>query len=243
MSDHPYFRTWLAGVRDLEWVIAQYQGAITYVDDQIGRLMDALDGRGILDSTAMVVTSDHGESMGEHDMYFVHTGLYDSTVRVPLITYFPGSGRAGVEVHEVVELIDVMPTVLEYLDVEVPRSIRGRGLWPLIHGQIEPERIALTEHAGRNLVALRSARYKYIRHLRTRRLQPSYPFKRGVEELYDLSLDPKEENNIAAKSPGVIAMFRRELKERRQQKLDMDIGQAELNEDTIEVLRALGYVR
>lgn len=243
MSDHPYFRTWLAGVRDLEWVIAQYQGAITYVDDQIGRLMDALDDRGILDDTAMVVTSDHGESMGEHDMYFVHTGLYESTVRVPLITYFPGSGRAGVEVHEVVELIDVMPTVLEYLGVETPRAIRGRTLWPLIHGQIEPERIALTEHAGRNLVALRSARYKYIRHLRTRSLQPSYPFKRGSEELYDLSADPGEDENIARNNPELIAMFRRELKERRRERLDMDIGQAQLNKDTLEVLRALGYVR
>ena len=130
------------------------------------------DARGILDSTAMVVTSDHGECLGEHDMYFVHTGLYDSTVRVPLITYFPGSGRAGVEVHEVVELVDIMPTVFEYLEVESPRSIRGRSLWPLIHGQIEPERIAITEHAGRNLVALLRSltRYKYIRHLRSKRL-------------------------------------------------------------------------
>jgi choline-sulfatase len=146
-------------------------------------------------------------------------------------------------VHEVVELIDVMPTVLNYLGIEAPRAIRGRTLWPLIHGQIEPERIALTEHAGRNLVALRSAQYKYIRHLRTRRLQPSYPFKRGSEELYDLSVDPGEKQNIADKSPELIAMFRRELKERRRQRLDMDIGQAQLNEDTIEVLRALGYVR
>lgn len=243
MSDHPYFRTWLAGVRDVDWVIAQYQGAITYVDDQIGRLMDGLEARGLLGSTAMVVTSDHGESLGEHDMYFVHTGLYDDTVRVPLITYFPGAGRAGVEVHEVVELVDVMPTVLDYLDIESPRAIRGRTLWPLIHGQIEPERIALSEHAGRNLVALRSARYKYIRHLRTRSLQPSYPFRRGEEELYDLSRDPGEEHNIASARPDLISMFRRELKQRRRQSLDMDVGEAELNEDTIAVLKALGYVR
>ena len=59
----------------------------------------------------------------------------------------------------------------------------------------------------------------------------------------DLSVDPGEKQNIADKSPELIAMFRRELKERRRQRLDMDIGQAQLNEDTIEVLRALGYVR
>ena len=92
-------------------------------------------------------------------------------------------------------------------------------------------------------MALRSGQYKGIRHLRTRRLQPSYPFKRGSEELYDLSVDPGEKQNIADKSPELVAMFRRELKERRRQRLDMDIGQAQLNEDTIEVLRALGYVR
>ncbi len=244
MSDHPFFRDWLQGITDTEWVIAQYKGAVTYVDDQIGRLVDELEERGRLKSTGIVVTADHGENLGDHDMYFVHTGLYDSTVHVPLITYFPGAEHTGVVVEDVVELVDVMPTALEYLGVEPPTRIRGQSLWPQVRGeQPESERVALSEHAGKNLVSLRSARYKYIRHQRTKRLQPSYPFVRGQEELYDLLTDPRELIDIAADRPEVVEMFRSLLQERRETRLDMSIGQASLTGDTLDVLKSLGYVQ
>src|SRR5690606_24815540 len=132
MSDHPFFQQWLEGITDLRWVLAQYQGAVSYVDDEMGRLFDELETRDLLHRTAIVFTADHGEAVGEHDMYFVHTGLYEPTVRVPLITYFPGAGRQGVEITETVELIDVMPTILEYFDLPEPRGMRGRSLWPLV---------------------------------------------------------------------------------------------------------------
>ncbi|MEC9464873.1 MAG: sulfatase [Myxococcota bacterium] len=244
MSDHPFFRDWLAGITDTEWVIAQYKGAITYVDDQIGRLVDELEERGRLDQTGIIVTSDHGENLGDHDMYFVHTGLYDSTIHVPLITYFPGAEEVGVVVEDVVELVDVMPTALEYLGVAPPPRIRGRSLWPQVRGEDEGgERVAIAEHAGRNLVALRSARYKYIRHQRTKRLQPSYPFVRGQEELYDLLTDRRELIDISDDRPDVLERFREILRERREESFDMSIGQASLTGDTIEVLKALGYVQ
>ncbi|MBI3179039.1 MAG: sulfatase, partial [Deltaproteobacteria bacterium] len=171
MSDHPNFRAWLDGITDLEWVMAQYQGAVTYVDDEIGRLIDGLEEMQLLHRTAIVVTADHGESLGEHDMYFVHTGLYESTVHVPLIMYFPGSGRQGVQVREVVESVDVFPTVLDYFRIPAPSGIRGRALWPLIGGAVGDDRIALTEHAGHSLVALRSQHFKYVRHLRSLHIQ------------------------------------------------------------------------
>lgn len=191
MTDHPSFRAWLDGITDVDWVLAQYQGAVTYVDDEIGRLLDALEELNLLDRTAIVLTSDHGECLGEHSMYFVHTGLYEQTTHVPLITYFPGSGRQGVQVREVVESVDILPTVLEYFDIPSPQGTRGRSLWPLIRGEVQPERVALSEHAGRNLVALRSDWFRYIKHLRTLHIQPSYPFVDGREELYDLKADLK----------------------------------------------------
>ncbi len=243
MSDHPSFRAWLEGITDVDWVLAQYQGAVTYVDDEIGRLLDTLDTRGVLDRTAVVLTADHGESLGEHDMYFVHTGLYEPTVHVPLITYFPGSGRQGVEVPEVVESVDIMPTILEYLDVPVPRHIRGRSLWPLIFREVEPEHIALSEHAGRNLVSLRSDRFKYVRHLRTLHIQPSYPFVDGREELYDLRQDPIERFDLVTARPDVVRIFRAELERRRADRQDLAQGTAEVTRETEEILRALGYVR
>jgi arylsulfatase A-like enzyme len=243
MSDHPLFRSWLDGITDVDWVVAQYQGAVTYADDEIGRLVDALEKRGLLSRTAVVVTADHGESLGEHGMYFVHTGLYEPTVHVPLIAYFPGSGRQGVSVREVVESVDIYPTILEYFGVPEPRGLRGRSLWPLIRGEIAPPRIAMIEHAGKSLVALRSDRYKYVKHLRTLHIQPSYAFTEGKEELYDLKADPLERKDLSAEKPEALRVFRKELAARRADKLGLETGQAEITQETVEVLRALGYVR
>jgi arylsulfatase A-like enzyme len=243
MSDHPFFRQWLDGITDVDWVMAQYQGAVTYVDDEIGRLLDNLEDMGMLRRTAIVLTSDHGESLGEHDMYFVHTGLYEQTSHVPLIMYFPGSGRQGVQVRDVVEEVDILPTVLEYFDIPRPHDIRGNSLWPLIGGAVGQERVALVEHAGRNLVALRSDRFKYIKHLRNLHIQPAYPFREGREELYDLKADPRERTDLSGALANVMRIFRRELKRRRTERLDLETGDAEINQETVEVLRSLGYVR
>ena len=243
MSDHPFFLSWLEGITDLRWVLAQYQGAVTYVDDEIGRLMDELEDRDLLHRTAIILTADHGESLGEHSLYFVHGGVYESTSHVPLITYFPGSERQGTQVSEVVELVDVMPTVLEYFDIPSPPGIRGTSLWPLIRGEVGNEKVALIEHAGRNIVGLRSDRYKYIRHLRNNRLLPAYPFVAGKEELYDLKHDPQERKNIIATAPDVAQSFRAELKRKRHGKKNLSTGEAQLSEETVEVLRALGYVK
>ncbi|MEE8409642.1 MAG: sulfatase [Myxococcota bacterium] len=243
MSDHPFFRAWLNGITDVDWVFAQYQGSVTYVDDEIGRLLDSLEGMDLLHRTAIIITSDHGESLGEHEMYFVHTGLYEQTSHVPLITYFPGSGRQGVQVRDVVESVDILPTALEYFDIPVPANIRGKSMWPLIRGQVVQERVALIEHAGRNLVALRSDRFKYIKHLRNLHIQPAYPFLDGKEELYDLKNDPLERTDLSGALANVMRVFRKELSRRRTQRLDLATGEAEIDQETVEVLRALGYVR
>ena len=243
MTDHPFFQAWLEGITDSDWVLAQYQGAVTYVDDEFGRLLDRLEEMGLLERTAVVLTADHGESLGEHDIYFTHTGLYEPTIHVPLITYFPGAGRQGVQVREVVESIDIYPTVLEYFGIPIPRGIRGHSLWPLIRGEVQPERVAMSEHAGRNLVVLRTDRYKYIKQLRTIHLQPSYPWVEGREELYDLKADPLEKRDLTRDLPEVMKTFRRDLERRRSERLNLQVGRAELNNETVEVLRAMGYVR
>lgn len=242
MSDHPFFNQWLDGITDVDYVLAQYQGAVTYVDDEVGRLLDAMEERDLLHRTAITFTSDHGESLGEHGMHFVHTGLYDPTVHIPLVMYFPGSGRYGVEVRDIVEHVDIMPTVLEYFDLPVPQAIRGQSLWPLIQGEVVQPKLAFIEHAGKNLVALRSERFKYVRHLRTNYIQPSYPFVEGREELYDLKDDPRELRDLASQEPELISLFREELKKKRREKLDLRNGRAQLTDETVEILRTLGYV-
>jgi arylsulfatase len=243
MTDHPFFQAWLEGITDSDWVMAQYQGAVTYADDEFGRLLDRLEEMGLLERTAVILTADHGESLGEHDIYYTHAGLYEQTIHVPLITYFPGAGRQGVQVREVVESIDIYPTVLEYFGIPIPKGIRGRSLWPLIRGEVQPERVAMSEHAGRNLVVLRTDRYKYIKQLRTIHLQPSYPWLEGREELYDLKTDALERKDLSKELPEVMKVFRKDLEKRRSERLNLQVGQAELTDETVEVLRAMGYVR
>ena len=92
-------------------------------------------------------------------------------------------------------------------------------------------------------MALRSRRYKYIRHLKTKSLQPSYPFRRGREELYDLRSDPSELRNLIRERPAVLKQFQEELRARRGERLDLGVGDSELSGETIAVLKALGYIR
>ncbi|MBC7792835.1 MAG: sulfatase [Clostridia bacterium] len=243
MSDHPSFQAWLEGITDVQYVLAQYQGAVTYVDDEFGRLLDELDNRRILSRTAVILTADHGESLGEHGMYFVHTGLYDATTHIPLITWFPGDGRHGAQVRDIVESVDIYPTLLEYMGLTPPEGIRGRSLLPLVRGGTLAPKNAFIEHAGRNLVAIRSERYAYVRHLRTAYIQPSYTFTNGREELYDLQSDPDELHDISKEKPEAVALFRAELARRRTERLDLAIGKAEVTAETTDVLRSLGYVQ
>jgi arylsulfatase A-like enzyme len=243
MASHPLFESWLGGITDVAWVNAQYQGAASYVDHELGRLFDVLEQRHALDKTAIVFTSDHGESLGEHGMYFVHMGLYEPTVHIPLITYFPGSHRQGVVVEDVVQSVDIMPTLLEYLGQNFPENIRGKSLWPLIEGNAQPARTAFIEHAGRSQIALRSAQYKYIKHLRTHHIQPSYPFTAGREELYDLVLDPGELEDISKRKPAVLRAMRKQAQAHVNERQNLQKGEAHLDDSTLDSLRALGYVR
>ncbi len=243
MSDHPSFQSWLSGITDLDFVLAQYQGAVTYVDDEFGRLLDALESKNVLSRTAVVVTADHGESLGEHGMYFVHTGLYDSTTHIPFLAWFPGDGRHGVQVRDIVESVDIFPTLLEYMALTPPEGIRGRSLWPLIRGGSLPAKNAFIEHAGHSLVALRSERYAYIRHLRNSYIQPSYPFTRDREELYDIQEDPHQLHDLSKDRQDLMTQFRGELERRRHGKLDLAPGKAEVTPETTDVLRSLGYVQ
>ena len=243
MAEHASFQAWLSGITDVNWVLGQYRGAVSYVDQAIGQLLDGLDERDLLGDTAVILTADHGESLGEHGMYFVHTGLYESTVHVPLLAYFPGHTRQGTEVYDLVELVDLMPTILEYMQAPIPSPMRGQSLWPLMRGEVQPQRMAWIEHAGRNQVALRSHQYKYIRHQRSAKLQPAYPFVAGREELYDLFNDPTEQDDLAPRQPAALQTLRRASLARQASRLDLERGDAALNAETLEVLRSLGYVQ
>jgi arylsulfatase A-like enzyme len=125
-----YLQDSLRGVTDAAWVVAQYDGEISYADAQLGRLLDAIDARADAGRTVVVVAGDHGESLGEHGVWFNHgDDLYDPSLHVPLV--MRGAGLpAGTRVPEVVELIDVAPTIYALLGLDGPEGMDGRVLPP-----------------------------------------------------------------------------------------------------------------
>ncbi|MCM3749820.1 arylsulfatase [Paenibacillus pasadenensis] len=171
---------------------AAYYALITHLDDQIGRLLNALFEYGVSGNTMVVFTSDHGELMGDHH-YFRKSLPYEGSAKIPFILYDPTGGfgfKAGSEVNEVIELRDIMPTLLDAAGAEIPASVEGQSLLPLCSGREVPWRSYVH---GEHLVGHLSNHFatngkeKYIWYSQT-----------GEEQLFQLTEDPEELRNLAA---------------------------------------------
>jgi arylsulfatase A-like enzyme len=179
------------GLTDREWrtVKAYYYALISHVDDQVGRILTALDEAGVRDNTIVVFTSDHGEHLGDHGLIQKGPPGYDSCIHVPLLVSWPGRIRAGVRRNELVELVDIAPSLLDWCGLQVPPHLQGRSFRPLLEGgDYEPRSSAYMEF--RNPFA---ASWKTVR---------THEFKysagnNGRELLFDLTNDPHELTNVA----------------------------------------------
>jgi arylsulfatase A-like enzyme len=132
--------------RDLEHIIATYDGEIRSMDDGFGYLIEFLREQGLYDDTMIVLTSDHGEEFGEHGKVGWHShSLFDELLRVPLIVKLPAAAGAGTEVAHQVRGIDVAPTILGVLGLEAPASFSGMSLLAR-DGQVKssPELVAIS---------------------------------------------------------------------------------------------------
>lgn len=168
----------------LRRVMAMYYGTISHVDQQIGRLVDALRRSGQLDHTVIIFTSDHGEFLGDFELLFKTPNVpYESLVRVPFILWAPGLDVVPGVRKDLVSLVDVMPTLLEMVGASVPPSVQGKSLLDRQTGTQSRE--AVFTESGR-IKAVRTERYKYMQLAGT-----------DVEELYDLENDPEELENLA----------------------------------------------
>jgi len=126
-----YLAESLEGITDLSYVIAQYDGEISYMDEQVGRLLDALDARDESKETLVVFSGDHGESLGENGVWFNHgDDLFDPSTHVPLIMRFPGNIPAGARLGGIAELTDIAPTIYDLLAMPAPPDLDGYSLAP-----------------------------------------------------------------------------------------------------------------
>jgi len=196
-----YFASWMPpGITDKDYVIAQYDGAVAYMDAAIQTLFTALEYRGVLDETIVVITADHGETLYDHECWFDHHGLYDCTLHVPLILRYPPKVPAGKRVSGFCDHPDLTPTILDMAGIEAPDTFDGKSLLPMARGEVpshEPE-IYITECTWMRKHGWRTPEWKLIVAL-----EPDFHFKPPVE-LYNLVQDPEENVNLAEELPDVV---------------------------------------
>jgi arylsulfatase A-like enzyme len=205
---------------DLRRAVAMHYGMISFLDDGVGMVLDALDRLGLVESTIVVFTADHGDYGGEHGMMLKSGTFYDCMTRVPLIVSWPGRVPKGETRDELVSNIDVMPTVMNLLGLETDRPVHGR-LLPGTGGE-EPRDAVFAEHGAggprvlmtdldrypdytdpmRNVVGrLMHARNAEGRPkmIRTERWKYIYDPMDPVDELYDMDNDSWELTNVATR--------------------------------------------
>lgn len=145
-----------------------YDAEVATVDEAVGELLAAIDGAGLLRDAIVAVVSDHGESLGEHQYYFGHWDVFDEAARVPLLLVHPDGRHAGTSVGAMVGVLDVMPTLLGWLDVVAPPGMEGIDLAPLFEGATRPAgRMQYTERgmAGQRVIrAMRDERWLLVEH-------------------------------------------------------------------------------
>jgi arylsulfatase A-like enzyme len=204
-----YFASWMPeGITDKDYVIAQYDGAIAYMDACIQRLFNALETRGVLDETIVVLNGDHGETLYDHECWFDHHGIYDVTLHVPLIIRYPGRVPAGKRVAGYNQHKDLVPTLLELADIETDIAFDGKSLTPLMNGEIASydSEFYITECTWMRKHGWRTPEWKLIVAL-----EPDFHFKPPVE-LYNLIQDPDENNNLVDEHPDIVNVLETRMK-------------------------------
>jgi arylsulfatase A-like enzyme len=245
----------LEGRDDLAFYLARYDAEIAYADSHLGVLREYLESKGMLKRTLTVFTSDHGESLGDHEYYFDHGKLgFQTCLRVPLLFHFPGVIEPAVDTDPV-ELVALMPTLLEIagLDLEEGRWMQARSLVPRLLGErLEADEpvFAFSEAGyGRNDMwqrIVRDRRYKFV-DAQEGAAQHWITGAVGTRHaLYDLLEDPEEEVNIlqdrlavAEKLRQVVTRWYETPFELVQEAVDES---GEMSDATREQLKALGYL-
>jgi arylsulfatase A-like enzyme len=217
-----------ASREDLEQARALYDAGVAYDDHQIGRVIDRLKALGRYQDTAVIVTADHGEAFGEHGRLRHANSFHEEVLRVPLVMRLPAEA-AGLRLSGVARSIDVLPTLLDWLGMPLPR-MSGRSLLPRLRGAPAQPLEALAE--ADDGFALRGLDgWKLIRH-------------RGHDALYDLNGDPAERKDLSAERPEKAAalLARAEALRAEAAALGRSLGPAPAPRPALrDELKAAGY--
>jgi arylsulfatase A-like enzyme len=238
---------------DRWFYVAQYDAEIAYTDHSLRSVFQKLEDLNMLDNTLIVLTADHGESLGDHNYYFSHGWyLYDACGHVPLIFSFKGKLPAGIRVPNQVRSIDILPTVLDLGQIKTPPQLSGLSLLPLIEShqrsglrslwsKLRGDRLGRFDHLPAFSQTNTKNRLRSVRLQRWKLIQ-EFPYGEASEELYNLLEDPEETRNVLGKYPEISSTLRELLEywhEGKDLAAETPLG---LDRETEEALRSLGYI-
>jgi arylsulfatase A-like enzyme/Flp pilus assembly protein TadD len=223
---------------------ALYDGAIEYEDYAVGKLLRQLKMRGLFDGAIIAVMADHGESLGAHGEDTHGVFLYDETIHVPLLIKLPHGAAAGNKVEERVELVDVMPTLLQRVGVAIQQEMQGESLLALMKPNAAPDSHS---EPWRDRPAYSQAEYSHDTFgwsaLRSLRAGKYLYVQAPHRELYDEAVDPNAENNLAASTTAVADTLAHELRDLRDKTVNhREVPKLDLDPTAQEKLGALGYM-
>ncbi len=212
-----------------------YDGEIAFADEQVGRLIAYLKAKGLYRNTLIVLAGDHGESLGEHGEKTHGFFIYNATLHVPVLVHLPGSAAAKT-VSEVASLTDVMPTILQALDIAVPAQVQGRSLL----SSLAVPKEASSEIYAETFLPRLHFNWNELRSVET----DKYQFIEAPKpELYDVAADPGETRNLYPEKRAVASELQARLKRLvRQNSADQELAEKTgLDPALMERLKSLGY--
>jgi arylsulfatase A-like enzyme len=237
---------------DDEFVLVRswYAAALAYLDVRIGEMIDFLKELGAYENTLLIITADHGESFGEHHLAYHMFGLYDFLIRVPMLMTCPMLLPRGRRITELVSHVDLLPTILEILDLKGEgRNVQGTSLFPF-DGRTYHEEIFAEFGRPQSMVKRLGSEFpghdfsmldKGLQCIRTKS-HKLISGSDGSEELYDLVADPYETHNVVDETPDTARNLRARLNEWRGPANRPFVSQhVQEDEKVIKALRALGY--
>lgn len=222
----------------------KYDGEILYIDTKIEELLRELRKRNMAGNTWIIITADHGEEFKEHGKKTHGKTLYAEVLKVPLIFYNAENVKEAKRVKRQVRLIDVTPTILDLLNITIPKSMEGISLKKNIidSSNFRGEDLEAFSQVGlngqllnRDLIAVTTPEFKYI-----------FDFIGKKEELYDLRTDPWEKYNIFLSRPSIVNTFRKKVArflKLQQEKKCSFIEKTEIDEELKKKLKSLGYLK
>ncbi|MES2569400.1 MAG: sulfatase-like hydrolase/transferase, partial [Verrucomicrobiota bacterium] len=181
-----------------------YHAAVSYIDAQIGRLLDGLDAAGLAKNTIVVLWGDHGWHLGDHGQWSKHSN-YEQAAHIPLLVVAPGA-KANSSSPALVETVDIYPTLTELAGVQAPQGLDGTSFAAQLKNPASPGKESILHVFPRGELmgrAIRTDRYRLVEWKKI-----GSPAESAQIELYDYETDPGESQNLAAGQPAVVAQLR-----------------------------------